>query len=396
MKRVDAYGREVEDEPYLSQIDYASLLRPGVTAQQRTQTLHASPLAAAAPSMTGAPTQAPASQAQQRAPVAGSRFVDYGYLFGLNQGKAQQSAARMTARAEAAAAEAEARLKGAQSAFAEKVKEGSGTDYTGQEMANPNPGKPGLPVDTSWRRPFGSRREKISFGTSRQGLTGTPQRAYLTPEKVAELAAQEYGGPSSLIDLPGYDELTAATLGAQTRATSLGTQEGLQALLAEDNAGLGGYGTLPTGTSGKSRWDAAMLGSAGGDNFRELAKRYGGLVKGLESANVASAADVDKARVHTAAEAAEWKAMKEKASLKKEPIELPSVGYGGVVRRFDDPNVQREHDIFLRSFKESGGDEGLYDKLDAGDRVRLSSIMGGGGEASQLNAFVTDMRRKHG
>ncbi len=320
----DAYGREVDDEDPFLGLDYASLLRPGVTGQQRTQTLRTSPISAASPSMTSPapPGTAPPSMTgspqvsapNQRAPVAGSRFVDYSYLFGLNAGKAQESARRMAARAQASAAEAEARLKGAQAAYAERVKAGSGTDYEGQDFARPNPGEDRIiaPMADAWREPYDTSRSQ-TLGTSRQGLTGTPQRGPIAPEKIAALAAQTYGGPNELTELPGYDELASSALTAQNRTGALASQEGLQALLMEDNPNHGGYAVSPESVSGKSRWDAAMLGSAGGDNFRELAKRYGGLVKGVEQANVASRAQADAARARTLAEGVEWKGLQGKS-----------------------------------------------------------------------------------
>ena len=120
MRRRNAYGQEVDEDPFLSQVDYDSLLRPGATPLAKTTpTLQASPMTATPAPVAAARTAAmPAATAapQTRGPVAGSRFVDYGRLFAANAGKAQQGAARASARAEAAAAEAAARLQSAQTA----------------------------------------------------------------------------------------------------------------------------------------------------------------------------------------------------------------------------------------------------------------------------------------
>ncbi len=385
MKRRDAMGHPVpwEEEEEEPPIDYSPLVPP-VPGTAGPAPVPQTP-AAVAQAAQVKPIPAPPNQ---RAPVAGSRFVDYSYLFGLNQGKAQQSAQRMAARAEAAAAEAQARLKGAQKAFTERAQAGSGTDYTGQQYE--------LPARVA---PEGIGNQTAKWGSSRQGLAGTPQRASpvpLTPEKVAMYAAQKYTGPGSLTDVPGYDELASSSLAAQNRATSLGTQEGLQALLAEDNPYAGGYTVLPEVTSGKERWDAAMLGTAGGDAFRDIAKRYGGLVKGVETANVTAKAKADAAREHTAAEALEWKGLYDKGVPKREPIELQSVGGNGVLLRGDSDVTQRDLEAFKTRFKSAGGDESLYMKLDEGDKHRLWWATTAGMTDADFQKFVSDMRRKHG
>lgn len=131
------------------------------------------------------------------------------------------------------------------------------------------------------------------------GLTGPGGQGHLglgaTPEEfqkgIEEGAAQKYGGPGSLSDLDGYDQLLADAAGIQDEAQTLGM----------GNAGLQ--------ARGMNQLDAALVGGAGRKGFEDISQKYGGLKSELQKANEASIPVADAARKQATDAAAAYQAL---------------------------------------------------------------------------------------
>ncbi len=168
-------------------------------------------------------------------PVTSSRFVSLGQMMGLNAEKAQALAQRLASRVQGQARSSRAALAKAKDEF-------------GRETSSAM-GRAGLfrPGQTNVVAP---------------GASASAPGA-ITPGEARARAAQAYAGPSGL---SGLSELEAQAEGAQRDAGLLGDTAGVDAL-AE-----GGL------------FDAALAQGAGGDTFRDLRKRYAGLLGDVSAA----------------------------------------------------------------------------------------------------------------
>lgn len=127
------------------------------------------------------------------------------------------------------------------------------------------------PVTGKWRNVAGAP------------MPGSPEAAAgPTPEEIrAQLAAgagQEYGGPGSLSELDGYEQLLRDAGAAQDEAQAFGM----------GNAGFQGLGL--------NALDAALVGASGRKGFEQLSQRYGSLKSDLDAANTASVGTANAAR----------------------------------------------------------------------------------------------------
>lgn len=125
---------------------------------------------------------------------------------------------------------------------------------------------------------------------STRGAPTTPA-AIAANQATADSTPATYTGPDSLSQAPGWADLLGKVSHATSAANQTGTTSGLQALLQEQNKGMGAdYG------AGKSRFDAGLAGAAGGDQFAKLRQAFSGLPQKLTDADTASQAQSAAAR----------------------------------------------------------------------------------------------------
>lgn len=110
-------------------------------------------------------------------------------------------------------------------------------------------------------------------------------------KQIEEGAKQSYGGPGSLSELEGYDQLLRDAAGIQDEAQTLGL----------GNAGLQ--------ARGMNQLDAALVGGAGRKGFEDIAKKYSNSAADLRKANEASIPIADAARKQKADAAAAYQAL---------------------------------------------------------------------------------------
>jgi len=232
----------------------------------------------------------PAPVGSDAPPVAGSQHINFGYLYGLNQDKAGAQAKRLAAEAQRRARKAKGDVQAAAGTFNRDLLAGSGAGYNGEY------------IPTS--QPTTTRYNADGTASVKQGLAGSPQKSgsglpagAITQTEALARSQQKYTGPDGLAD---YGSLLEGATKAQSFAEGLGGDSAaLQGTLADWLGNLGGYGVNPAGTSVKGRWTGALLGAAGGDEFRELAKRYGSLVEDTQATQADAEARAKAAGIKT-------------------------------------------------------------------------------------------------
>lgn len=134
----------------------------------------------------------------------------------------------------------------------------------------------------------------------------------LTREDLVTGSQQQYRGPTSLAQTPGFDAVTGQITNAASQVNALGTKDGLGGLLAK-NFGSGQVG------SGANELDSALLGGAGRSRFGEITKGYGDLESRVGRAVGDSEALADKAKTSTDTAAGRYKSLLEEFDAKTAP-----------------------------------------------------------------------------
>lgn len=200
------------------------------------------------PGQAAAPMPAPAPAAAPRPGAGSGNWVNIGQYLDANRDVANRTAGELASSIEKDAEGARGGIKGAQEQFGKDVQEG------------------------------GFRAQRQTTGASRGGA---PQKMDVPGDAVTNETVA-YGGPSSMADQRGFQDLTQKVSQAQGRVDASGTGYGRQALMQDSFGKSGQY------TPGQSAFDSAMVGGVGGRRFHELSQKYGGLRGELDAANKAS------------------------------------------------------------------------------------------------------------
>ncbi len=101
------------------------------------------------------------------------------------------------------------------------------------------------------------------------GLVGESTRATmgggLNSDQMLANAQAGYTGPAGLAELEGSGDVYGSALGAEQNLNALGTEEGLQSLIQQQNQG---------GNQGTSQLSSALIGNAGRGDFNALRERF--------------------------------------------------------------------------------------------------------------------------
>lgn len=156
---------------------------------------------------------------------------------------------------------------------------------TPQANAAPSPAGYGA-ADTTHLETAGEKRERE--------LSGAPAPTKISPAKQAELDAvtskqAPYSGPKSVTEIDGWDSLLSGARETQGKVQALQQRDALGNLRGE--AGIEALMAPGKQSTGGSRLDAALLGSAGRKRFNELNADYGGLLKQYDDAAKSTRAD---------------------------------------------------------------------------------------------------------
>jgi len=252
----------------------------------------------------GAGAGAGQATATMAAPVAESvsgpspsgSYTNFDRIFAANKDAAEASAGKVRRGVEGSAEKAQAGLAGLQSSFNAGVN-------TGSLQSQPTP----------------QQRQQASAGGLMAMSTPAPTAGTYHGQPGSSLdewkrnSQAKYTGPGSLEALQQYGQVAADTREAQRQLRATGTQEGREALLRRQ-AQPGGY------TRGQSRFDAGLVGAAGGKDFEATRGRYGDLEKGLSAATASSKGMADTARAFT---------------------EQAAKGYGGLVSDYERAEAER-------------------------------------------------------
>ncbi len=191
----------------------------------------------------------------------GSGFVNWDQYFNSNAQGAKNDANALAGSAGSAAGKAQNDIVSGEKAFNEAATAGTNTG----EMSPTIGGSLNHPYD-----PFASGNQQL--GPQLTSVEQATQKAHSGYSAPGSLLEAQFGGTNSGQKLSDEVEHANQGIGA------LQTNEGRQALF--QNRG---------DTLGESQLDAALTGQAGGQSFRALAQKYGGLQNALEAANTRTA-----------------------------------------------------------------------------------------------------------
>ncbi len=229
--------------------------------------------------LTGAvPAAGGASSSPQRTnkaspPTSTSpEFVSFDQYYGANQSAAENSANQLASSASASADKVETDIDKASSDF-----------RTGLGLAPP----PKFEIPTGGGTLSTKAREPAKYEIPTDGgVSSTPRASTtftareptptVTAAPTRTVSDKKYTGPGSLLDAQ-FGDLSGGAEHADQQIASLQTPEGIQA--AMQGASSGGV---------SDGLDAALVGRAGGQSFRDLKEKYGSLKSLLERRNGAA------------------------------------------------------------------------------------------------------------
>lgn len=226
-----------------------------------------------APAPAGASLASPGQPATP-APQQG-RFADFQRVFRANQGGATEAANQLAQGVEKQGTDAEAARTGLVDRF-----------NTGLNAGTPAGARPQASFGAAAGPQLSPEQVLAQRAAPKAASVGAPT---LAREVAATQAGARYAGPDSIADDKEFAGTVAQTRAAENRANAIGTSAGRQALVGE----LGG-------TRGQNRLDAALLGQAGGERFRGLRERFGGLTGKLGEAGASSQVAAGDARTAVA------------------------------------------------------------------------------------------------
>lgn len=155
--------------------------------------------------------------------------------------------------------------------------------------------------------------ERFGAGVQAGSIAGPNGTTAETPMTAAQEAAMNtnaeggYSGPGSLDDVAGVEDVYASTLGAQQNLDALGSEEGVSALLQQQNQ---------FNNSGNNALSGALIGISGRKDFDALRARFNPEAD-LMKAETDAAGLADKARTDSEANAKSWAELRDQAAIAK-------------------------------------------------------------------------------
>ncbi len=182
-----------------------------------------------------------AQPAQQRRPGP-TGFTNFNRVIAANKDVSSREAAAYGQRAQQNAQQARTSLDALRKRFGEGV--------AGGTVGGPEMGFAQQPADAA-------------------GLVGESTRATmgggLNSDQMLANAQAGYTGPAGLAELEGSGDVYGSALGAEQNLNALGTEEGLQSLIQQQNM---------AGNQGTSQLSSALIGNAGRGDFNALRERF--------------------------------------------------------------------------------------------------------------------------
>ncbi len=148
------------------------------------------------------------------------------------------------------------------------------------------------------------------------GLVGESTRATmgggLSSDQMLANAQAGYTGPAGLAEMKGAGDVYGSALGAEQNLNALGTEEGLQSLIQQQNM---------AGNKGTSQLSSALIGNAGRGDFNALRERFNPQAEADTAEKEAQ--DQAKAAGETSKASAEnWRVLGEKTKSTEDALRL--------------------------------------------------------------------------